>query len=58
MVSFNGIEKDINIEVVNVNVGDYVVVHAGFAIEKLSKNEAKETLVLFSKDIKTKKVKQ
>lgn len=46
-VSFNGIEKDINIEVVNANIGDYVVVHAGFAIQKLDQKEAEETLKLF-----------
>ena len=51
-VSFNGIEKDINIEVVDVKVGDYVVVHAGYAIEKLGKQDADETLALLNK-IKT-----
>lgn len=49
MVSFNGIEKEINIEVVNVKIGDYVVVHAGYAIEKLSEEDAMETLMLFMK---------
>lgn len=48
-VSFNGIEKNINIEVVDVNIGDYVIVHAGYAIEKLNEQEAKETLSLLSK---------
>ncbi len=48
-VSFNGIEKDINIEVVDAKIGDYVVVHAGYAIEKLRKNDARETLGLFNK---------
>jgi len=28
----------------NVNIGDYVIVHAGFAIEKLDENRAKATL--------------
>ncbi|MDP3057656.1 MAG: HypC/HybG/HupF family hydrogenase formation chaperone [bacterium] len=48
-VSFNGIEKNINTEIVDVAKGDYVIVHAGFAIEKLDKNEAEETLKLFKK---------
>jgi len=48
-VSFNGMEKDVNIEVVDVKKGDYVIVHAGFAIEKLDEKEAKETLKLFKK---------
>ena len=30
-----------------VEVGDYVLVHAGFAIEKLDKQEAEKTLALF-----------
>lgn len=28
----------------NVTVGDYVIVHAGFAIEEIDKKRAKETL--------------
>jgi len=28
----------------NVNIGDYVIVHAGFAIEKLDEKRAKATL--------------
>jgi len=34
-VDFDGIRKDINISLVNVKVGEYVMVHAGFAIEKM-----------------------
>ena len=30
----------------NVKVGDWVIVHAGFAISKLDEEEAKETLSL------------
>jgi hydrogenase expression/formation protein HypC len=30
-----------------VGAGDYVLVHAGFAIEKLNKDEAEKTLTLF-----------
>ena len=30
-----------------VKVGDYILVHAGFAIEKLDKEEAEKTLSLF-----------
>ncbi len=28
----------------NVHIGDYVIVHAGFAIERLDRRRAKETL--------------
>lgn len=31
----------------NVQVGDYVLVHAGFAIQKIQEAEAEETLKLF-----------
>jgi hydrogenase expression/formation protein HypC len=31
----------------NVRVGDYVILHAGFAIEKVDEAEAKETERLF-----------
>jgi hydrogenase expression/formation protein HypC len=37
---FNGIEKEINISLVEVKKGDYVIVHAGFAIEKIGKADA------------------
>jgi len=30
-----------------VHVGDYVIVHAGFAIQTMDENSAKETLQLF-----------
>jgi len=30
-----------------VEVGDFILVHAGFAIEKLDKEEAEKTLALF-----------
>jgi len=30
----------------DINVGDWVIVHAGFAISKLDEEEAKETLSL------------
>jgi hydrogenase expression/formation protein HypC len=34
-VDFSGIRKDINIAMVEVKIGDFVMVHAGFAIEKM-----------------------
>ncbi len=44
-----GAQRDISIMLLEdqVKVGDYVLVHAGFAIQKLQKKEAKETLKLF-----------
>ena len=42
-----GTKRKANITLVDVKIGDYVLVHAGFAIEVLSEKEAKETLDLF-----------
>lgn len=43
-----GTIREVNIALVNVNVGEYVIVHAGFAIEVLDEAEAKETLNLWN----------
>jgi len=48
-VSFGGIQKDICLDwVPDVQVGEYVIVHVGFAISKMDEKEALETLELFS----------
>ena len=39
--------RTVNISLVDVKIGDYVLVHAGFAIEKLNHIEAKKTIDLF-----------
>lgn len=42
-----GVKRTIRIDFVkNVNIGDYVIVHAGFAIEKLKEEDAIENLRL------------
>ncbi len=45
-VSGNTIEADLSL-VEGAGVGDWVLVHAGFAIEKLEPEDARETLRLF-----------
>ena len=47
-----GTKRKANISLVKVKIGDYVLVHAGFAIEVLNKKEAKETLKLFKEILK------
>ena len=42
-----GTIRKANVTLVNAKIGDYVLVHAGFAIEVLDEKEAKETLKLF-----------
>jgi hydrogenase expression/formation protein HypC len=45
LVDFEGVELEVCLEAVpEAVVGDYVIVHAGFAISLLSETEAKETL--------------
>jgi len=43
----DGTKRKANITLVDAKVGDYVLVHAGFAIQLLAEKEAKETLDLF-----------
>jgi len=46
-VSFGGIKKEVCLELVpEVKVGNYVVVHVGFAISTMDEEEAQETLKL------------
>ncbi|MEM2367291.1 MAG: HypC/HybG/HupF family hydrogenase formation chaperone [Candidatus Bathyarchaeia archaeon] len=47
-----GLIKEVDISLVNVKVDDYVLVHAGYAIQVLSKEEAEETLRLWSEILK------
>lgn len=35
------------LDVKDISIGDYVLLHTGFAIQKISKEEAEETLKLF-----------
>ena len=45
VVDFGGVRKKISLGITNnVKIGDYVLVHAGFAIGKVSKPEAENTL--------------
>jgi len=42
-----GVVREVNISLVDVNVGDYVLVHAGYAIQVIDKEEAEETIKLW-----------
>ena len=42
-VDFGGIQKEVNLAYVpEANVGDYVIVHVGFAISRVDEREANE----------------
>jgi hydrogenase expression/formation protein HypC len=43
-----GVLREVDITLVNVEVGEYVLVHAGYAIQVLSAEEAEETLRLWN----------
>jgi len=43
-----GVLREVNVSLVEAKAGDYVLVHAGYAIQVLSEEEAKETLRLWS----------
>lgn len=47
-VDFSGVQKEISLAYVpEANIGDYVIVHAGFALSVLDKSEALASLQAF-----------
>jgi len=47
IVSFGGAKREVDLSLIEKPIiGEYVIVHAGFAIEKLDEIEAKETIRL------------
>jgi len=50
MIDADGARKEISLALVaDVAVGDYVILHVGYAIQKLDEEEAAKTLALFAK---------
>jgi hydrogenase expression/formation protein HypC len=48
LVDFGGVQKDVCLEYIpDAVVGEYVVVHVGFAIQRLDEESAKRTLAEF-----------
>jgi hydrogenase expression/formation protein HypC len=43
-----GTTRDVNVSLVEAKVGEYVIVHAGYAIEVLDQKAAEETLALWN----------
>ncbi len=43
-----GVLRDVNITLVDAKINEYVLVHAGYAIQKMDEKEAKETLELWN----------
>lgn len=47
-----GIVRDVNVILVEAHVGEYVLVHAGYAIQVIDKEAAEETLRLWEEILK------
>jgi hydrogenase expression/formation protein HypC len=48
-IELGGVRKRISLELVDgIAVGDYVIVHVGYALQKLDPHEAERTLALFA----------
>ncbi len=49
LVDLGGVKKEISLALLDaVQVGDYVILHVGYALSKLDAQEAERTLALFS----------
>ncbi len=49
-VDVGGLSRDVSIDLCpDISVGEYVLIHTGFAIEKVDEKEAEETLDLLRK---------
>ena len=48
IVNVGGVQYNASLQMVeDVGIGDYVLLHTGFAIQKISEEDAKETLEIF-----------
>ena len=47
IIDFGGVQRETNISLVEVRPGDYVIVHAGFAIQAVDELDALETIKLW-----------
>ncbi|MBI5006186.1 MAG: HypC/HybG/HupF family hydrogenase formation chaperone [Nitrosomonadales bacterium] len=49
IVNLGGVRKEISLALVDdAGIGDYVIVHVGYALQKLDQEEAERTLQLFA----------
>ena len=47
LVDFGDLRQEIRLDLVDAEVGEFVLVHVGFAIQKLSREEGLETREIF-----------
>ncbi|MEH6627506.1 MAG: HypC/HybG/HupF family hydrogenase formation chaperone [Motiliproteus sp.] len=49
LANIGGVRKEINIALIeDLQVGDYVILHVGYALNKIDPDEAEKTLQLFA----------
>jgi hydrogenase expression/formation protein HypC len=47
VVDYGELKQEVRLDLVDVKVGEFVLVHVGFAIQRLSREEGLETLEIF-----------
>jgi hydrogenase expression/formation protein HypC len=47
VVDYGDLKQEVRLDLVDVDIGEFVLVHVGFAIQKLSRNDGLETRELF-----------
>jgi hydrogenase expression/formation protein HypC len=47
LVDYGDLRQEVRLDLVDVKVGDFVLVHVGFAIQQLSREDALETREIF-----------
>jgi len=47
VVDYGGVTVDVRLDLVDAGIGDYVIVHTGFAIEVLDESDALESIALW-----------
>ncbi len=47
-VDYDGIERNADISMIKAELGDYVIINAGFAVEKIENKSAKDFLEMMS----------
>ncbi|MCK4396595.1 HypC/HybG/HupF family hydrogenase formation chaperone [candidate division WOR-3 bacterium] len=48
VAEISGVKREVRLDFFpEAEIGDYIIIHAGFAIQKLDEKDAEETLLLF-----------
>jgi len=52
-VEISGVKRQVRLDIIDypASVGDFVIVHAGFALRRLDREDAMETLKLFQEGL-------